>query len=93
MYVCACMCLSEFVNATGPQLVEKAWNFPNWLYFSFLQCSGLTQHILVFTVGVPRCMCFKSLDIEYIYWFLFQLKHCFQQHEVKGCVPCIQVHL
>lgn len=55
VFMRACMCLSvSLLNATRPQLVENAWNFPNWLYFSFLQCSGLTQYILVITVGVPR---------------------------------------
>lgn len=38
-------------------------------------------------------MCSKSLKTEYIDLFLFQLKQCFLQHEVKGCVPCIQVLL
>lgn len=60
VYVCICVSLSEsLLNATRPQLVEKAWNFPNWLYFSFLQCSGLTQYILVITVGVPRMHVFQ----------------------------------
>lgn len=95
--VCVRACMFQSVsllNATRPQLVENAWNFPYWLYFSFLQCSGLTQYILVVTVGVPRMHVFQVSKYRiYIYWFLFQLKQCFLQHEVKGCVPCIQVLL
>lgn len=32
--------------------------------------------------------CISSLNTEYIYWFIFQLKQCLLQHEVKGCVAC-----
>lgn len=56
---CVRVCVSLWVNATRPYLVENAWNFPNWLYSSFLQCSGLTQYILVITVGVPQMHVFQ----------------------------------
>lgn len=60
--VCVRVCVSlsvSLLHATRPQLVEKAWNYPDWLSFSFLQCSGLTQSILVITVGVPRMHVFQ----------------------------------
>lgn len=72
---------------------KNAWNFPNWLYFYVIQCSGLTQYIHAVAVGIiPRCM-FESINIEYIYWFLFQLIITIGllKHEMKVCISCIQV--
>lgn len=71
MRVCVCLFVS-LLKATNHNWFKNAWNFPNWLYFYVTQCSGLTQYIHAIAVGlIPRCMCFESINIENIYWFLF----------------------
>lgn len=71
MRVRVCLFVS-LLKATNHNWFNNAWNFPNWLYFYVTQCSGLMQYIHAIAVGViPRCMCFESINIENIYWFLF----------------------
>ena len=75
--VCVCMCQSvclfvSLLKAANHNWFKNAWNFPNWLYFYVIQCSGLTQYIHAIAVGlIPGCMCFESINRENIYWFLF----------------------
>lgn len=58
-YVRVRVCLFvSLLKATNHNWFKNAWNFPNWLYFYVIQCSGLTQYIHAIAVGViPRCMC------------------------------------
>lgn len=60
--------------------------------FPFYSAQGNTVHPCPYCGSSPDAWV-SSLNTEYVYWFLFQLTQCFLQHEVKGCVPCIQVHL
>ena len=73
MCMCQSVCLFvSLLKAANHNWFKNAWNFPNWLYFYVIQCSGLTQYIHAIAVGlIPGCMCFESINRENIYWFLF----------------------
>jgi hypothetical protein len=74
--VCACVSFCLFVNLVKLQTTIglKCLELPKLALLCVIQCSGFMQYIRVIAVGVILgCMCFKSINIENIYWFLFPI--------------------